>query len=112
MDIFRRAYWLAAASDSAVVQQVNQSPPPLAMSPLQLEVRAEIFGIDGVYVGAVGGVAGDLIKLFGPHAGSDDRPDHYMPLHLVDRVEDGVVILRVAASDVVSFEEGATQYAE
>ena len=110
MEIFRRAYW-PAVSDSAVFGQSRPAPSPAdGVPPLRVKKGAEIFGMDGIYVGSVDGVVGDLIRLSAPHPTDDDRSAHHIPLKLVDRLECGVVRLRIKASEVVSFEDGAGQY--
>ena len=78
----------------------------------QIPEHAPIVGSDGVHVAAVDRVEGDRIKLTKANEDGnvDDRPHHFIPLSLVDCVENGIVWLRSKAAEVVSFEEGSTTY--
>jgi len=82
------------------------------MSVPQIPEHAPIVGSDGVHVAAVDRVEGDRIKLTKASKDGhvDDRPHHFIPVSLVDCVENGIVWLRAKAAEVVSFEEGSTTY--
>jgi hypothetical protein len=112
MDTVRHAFALAAAGDYPSLEQSRKRVRREARDAKhrQIEAGSRIFGTDGVFVGSVAEVDGDLIKLAASEIGLDSRPHHYIPLGLVDRVEQGMVQLRVKASEAVSFEKGTSTY--
>ena len=68
-----------------------------------IEPHAEIVGADGVHVGTVDHVAGDLVAL--AESGARDGPVRHISGDRVARVQNGVVYLDVKAEEVVAFAE-------
>jgi hypothetical protein len=113
MNIVRRTFGLAAAGEPSSMEEVRKRERAKANDKpgRQIAEYDEIFGADSVYVGSVAEVDGDLIRLSATDVGLDNRPNHYIPMSAVARIEHGAMWLKINASDVVSFEKGTTTYA-
>jgi hypothetical protein len=80
--------------------------------PGEISANAQILGSDGVRIGIVAQVTGDQVMLASDNDqnGLDSPAPRFIPVNLIDHVENGIVWLRTRAAEVGSFGSDSTTY--